>query len=329
MRKLSLLILLGLLSIFLIGCNTKTSQVSELPKIPALYIPHSGSPSPEDVAYELNTTPQLPNSAMVLKFKQPNITENDVRQLAQKFTLNGEIKYEPRNGVYNIKDGAKLLWVETKTGKWSFQNQSKAYSNGESIPNIPTDEEAKVIALQQVQNLDLPVNEFKVADVTKVTEEGAPGQPVKVLSKAVFLYRQINNQSILGVSRIIVMVGDNGEVVGVSKFYKEAEPFNSYPLKTFEKAYEELRSGAASSNIPGKATNAKINNVELRYWEDAGAISEQPYLQPVYVFKGETTIDGKIETFDAIVPAIEGSSIEPPVQNDNSSKPPVIKQPKN
>lgn len=317
---------MGLLSLVLIGCSSKTSQVSELPKIPALYIPFSGSPSPENVTYELTTTPQLPNLAMIYKFKQPNVSENDVQQLAQKFNLNGEIKYEPRNGVYNIRDGSKLLWVETKTGKWSYQNQSKAYSNGESTPNIPTDEEAKAIAIQQIQSLGLPVNEFKVADVTKVTEEGAPGQPVKVLSKAVFLYRQINNQSILGVSRIIVMVGDNGEVAGISKFYKETEPFNNCPLKTFEKAYEELKSGATSSNISGKATHAKIRNVELRYWEDAGAISDQPYLQPVYVFKGETMIDGKIETFDAIVPAIEGSSIEPPAQKDITPQSPINKE---
>jgi len=262
---------------------------------------------------------------MVYKFIQPNITESSVAELAQKLKIYGEIKYEPRHGVYSIRDGSKLLWVETKTGKWSYQNQSKAYKAGENDSlNLPSDEQAKVIAIQQIQDLGLPVDEFKVADVTKFTEEGAPGKPVKTLSKAVFLYRQIDNKSILGVSRIIILIGDNGEVAGVSKYYKETQPYNCYPLKPFEKAFDELKNGRASNNISGKANHAIIKNVELRYWEDAGPISDQPFLQPVYLFEGETTIDGKTETFDAIVPAIEGSSVEPPVQNDNTPKPPKV-----
>ena len=97
-----------------------------------------------------------------------------------------------------------------------------------------------------------------------------------------------------------------GEIVGICKYYKEYEEYKKVKLKNPKEAFKEVKKGKASNNIDPNAKEAKIKNVQLAYWEDGGGINEQPHLQPVWIFEGESIDDNnEISKFDAIVPAIE------------------------
>ncbi|MCQ2406358.1 MAG: hypothetical protein MJ067_03995, partial [Oscillospiraceae bacterium] len=65
-----------------------------------------------------------------------------------------------------------------------------------------------------------------------------------------------------------------------------------------------IKNNMYSSSIRSDALSAKIVDVKLGYWEDAGSLDEQPYLQPIWIFIGESAnADGTISDFDVIVQA--------------------------
>lgn len=76
-------------------------------------------------------------------------------------------------------------------------------------------------------------------------------------------------------------------------------------FKTVGRAFRELQVGKALivADIP-HVKQAAVRDVDLAYWEDAGSVSDQPYLQPVYVFTIKP-VEGSLEVFSAIVPAAE------------------------
>lgn len=72
------------------------------------------------------------------------------------------------------------------------------------------------------------------------------------------------------------------------------EIYATYPLKTVQQAFEELKQKKAYFNNYQKNT-AVVRSAELGYYEE---LDSQTYLQPVYVFRGD-------DNFKAYVPAIE------------------------
>lgn len=85
---------------------------------------------------------------------------------------------------------------------------------------------------------------------------------------------------------------------------------STYPLKTVEKAWDELAAGGGYILTSQNSTQAIIRRVHLAYF-DTG--KPQEFLQPVYVFDGDETGS----TFRAIVPAISPEYLT----TDSSQKP--------
>ncbi|MBE0449004.1 MAG: hypothetical protein IBX64_13100 [Actinobacteria bacterium] len=73
--------------------------------------------------------------------------------------------------------------------------------------------------------------------------------------------------------------------------------------KTAQEAFNEVKEGKAVNGIPSGAKEASIVEVGIGYWEDY----DLPYLQPVYVFSGETF---KNILFGIPVKGLCGCSIE-------------------
>jgi len=74
---------------------------------------------------------------------------------------------------------------------------------------------------------------------------------------------------------------------------------STYPLKTAQEAYEELKSGAGFVSIESNSPKVSISSVYLAYLETE---EYTPYLQPVFVFEGPD--------FVGLVPAINTTSIQ-------------------
>lgn len=69
--------------------------------------------------------------------------------------------------------------------------------------------------------------------------------------------------------------------------------YSTYPLKTAEKAFDDLKSGQGFVSLEPKKPQVSISSVYLAYFQSA---EYSPYLQPVFVFEGPE--------FAALVPAV-------------------------
>lgn len=76
--------------------------------------------------------------------------------------------------------------------------------------------------------------------------------------------------------------------------------FETYPIKTVEEAYEQLKNGEGVTVLPYSRSNVEIEKVYLAYLLPK---EYTPYLQPIYVFEGPQ--------FAAYVPAIPSDNFEP------------------
>jgi hypothetical protein len=244
----------------------------------------------------------------VYQFKEVEFDSEYANALGKKLKLNGEAKLDPEGHKYYIKEGQKNLVLEKLTGKIIYFDESKQAMDPSYLSkNIPSDEDVIEIAKNFLTNLNLLPNNFKLVGVAPITVTPGTDNPETVgaiiVAKKVFFYKQINNKDVLGVSRITVTVGSNGEIIGFGKHYKDAKEYAMYPIKTVNQALGEVKNNHALTNIDEKAEKAKINKVEINYWEDPGA--EQPYLQPVYVFIGEAKVGDRWEVFKSVIPAIK------------------------
>lgn len=276
---------------------------------PDLYLPMPGEELPH-VTYTLKTDiSNLPKQILVYKFVKPGDPLTEISKISNTFGVKGEIKELNTIKGYFVKEENKNLQYYSGSGKWDI-------CLDEAEENYPTEEftvsKEKAIKISRdflIRYNLLPV-EFDTANVSERSHGSKLTGDYKLIGYGVYFYRKVNGLKVYGVSRIIVEIRGEGKVVRVCKYYKEVKPYKIAELKPVRNAISELDNNKALVNMPSEATSANIEEIKLAYWEDAGSVNEQPYLQPVYVFTGTTIIDGTPHQFNAFVPAIEGVSIK-------------------
>ena len=103
-------------------------------------------------------------------------------------------------------------------------------------------------------------------------------------------------------SNINVLIGSNNKILEATYIHQLAitDNFATYPLKTPQEAFDELKQGNAYiAAYDGVSKEIKINNVFLAYYIGS---DPQKYLMPIIVFAQD-------DTFFAYVPAITGEWI--------------------
>jgi len=244
----------------------------------------------------------------VYKFVQNNLSEEDFKALASQLGMSGTVERDEEAARFVMRDGQKELRMEWETGMWEYWDYEKSRKDPDPDA-IPSDDEVARIAAEFLKENGWLPDDFRLQAVTHLTEARGFSAPITI-GKVAYFYRYIGDVPVLGVSRIGVQVGENGEIISISKFFKDIEPAGNMSLKTVAAAYDEVKSGNAVVRTDNpNVTKAAIQDVKLYYWEDAGSISDQPYLQPVYVFTAQAT-EGATETLTAIVPAIEGVGLK-------------------
>lgn len=268
-----------------------------------LFMAQVESEIPHDIEYTLNAnTNNIPSKEKIYVYTKPNVNESIAKSLAIKFNVDGIIKNQ--GNAYLIKDNndnKKVFEINKESGYFSYMNFNKL-GNLDIEKSIPKDSVAIAKAKEYLTERGLLQDRFIIVKVTnRTTGEKLTGTE-RIVSKEVWFYPTVDGKPVYGVSRIIVSVGHEGEIEAVRKYHRDFESSEEVTLKSFDEAFNELKNGKASINISEKAKEAKINNVGIAYWED-------PYedkLHPVYLFQGETVIDGNIEKFDAFLPAARG-----------------------
>ncbi len=116
-----------------------------------------------------------------------------------------------------------------------------------------------------------------------------------------FIYTDEGETGIVSAILTGVLEGDES-IVQLQYYYHPADyqQIETYPLKDVRLAWQELQAGKGYIVNPGKKDEAVIREVSLGYFD---SYEEQPYLQAIYVFKGD-------DNFMAYVSAVSDAYVE-------------------
>jgi hypothetical protein len=278
----------------------------------------SGNPGFELAATDLPTN----NTMMVYKVENPVVTTDSVREIGGKLGFEGSAGYiDGDTKIAMLDEGAEevrqlSVWVNSGAVEYAIVYPDKLYPP--ERPNLPSEEEAGQIAIDFLAQSGLLPSDategdgYEIEVVTGGTyavEEEAPQEGVEeempeegveeggetkpevadeyVAHLLVRFHRQIDGFPVTGPgNQLGVRIGDEGEVITILKVWREVTPYNEVVIKTPEQAYQELKSGAGSYDVPLDCEKVIVEQVYLAYWMEP-LDQHQEYVVPVYEFKGK------------------------------------------
>jgi len=258
--------------------------------------------------------PEVRDSCTLYRVVPAAVTEEQVREIAERFGLSGEPS--GRSGEFRLVDTTKnpeeWLSVYAHSGAVAYRIPDRELPTEVTRqPDLPTDVEAEEIALAflaktGMQSPDARVVEVEVDQKQEVWEAGATEPKVSYdITKAVRFGRSLDGLPVYG-DEFAVILGDGGEVVGLVKTWREVAPDGNVSLRSPEEAYEDLRAArTVRPHVGGEYDQITIENVAIGYWmEPRGFV--QDLVRPVYAFSGTALRDGVEEPYVEYVFADEG-----------------------
>lgn len=268
--------------------------------------------------YSLNAEfPEVRDSYTLYRVVPAAITEERVREVAERFGLSGE------PGAMNKKTGEFLLIDASKDP----EEQVSVYAHSGAVayhipdlelptevtrqPDLPTDAEAEKIALAFLEKTSMQSPDARVVEVgvNQKQEAWKAGESEPEASydvtKAVRFGRSLDGLPVYG-DEFAVILGDGGKVVGLVKTWREVTPDGNVSLRSPGEAYEDLRAARTVRPHTGQEYDQiTIENVAIGYWmEPRGFV--QDLIRPVYAFSGTALRDGVPEPYVEYVFADEG-----------------------
>jgi len=208
----------------------------------------------------------------------------------------------------SARDTNTTLEHNLATGDISFNRNFSRYL-GTFAPKLPSGDEAQKYAESFLgANRLLPVNreELKVAHVgglraSTVSSDGKAGPTIDKLVTLTYS-RQLNGVPVIGAgSKIIVNVGDSGEVIGVNRRWRELDKpiaLSDTELLTEAEANDLLKRQILTEF--GERATFEVLQTQIAYFDNNGS-----YVQPVFAFQT------KIQPADQKLPAIEYVGVIP------------------
>ncbi|MEY4589402.1 MAG: hypothetical protein RL497_1478 [Pseudomonadota bacterium] len=254
-----------------------------------------------------------PDDLVLYKFNRLPIKSLDSTLNSMKYLI-GETptaaKADEDNTVRFVspKDINTTFEQNLTTGDLRFQRNFSAYL-GDAKPSLPSPEEAVKLAHHFLATNSLaPANEqeLKVVHIgglrssTMINDKPGP-----IIDKLITVNfgRQINGLPVIGPgSKMVVNVGDKGEVVGVIRHWRELagkQAINA--AETYSEAEAKRLALAQMSKEFGSKTEFEILQSKIAYYDNNGV-----YLQPVYAFETRVINHELGDTFNyvSVVPAM-------------------------
>lgn len=218
----------------------------------------------------------------------------------------------------SARDANTTLEHNLATGDVSFSRNFNRYL-GSFVPKLPDSDSAVKIATAFLdQNRLAPTNsgELKVAHIggLRATSVLSTGQPGPVVNKLVTINfsRELNGVPVIGAgSKLIVNIGDGGEVIGVSRRWRELDRPTRLAASEIltEREALELSNRQILSEF-GEKSRAEVLQTQIAYFDNNGGA-----IQPVFAFQT------KIQLADQKLPPVEYVSVIPamrkPIENLN------------
>jgi hypothetical protein len=182
-------------------------------------------------------------------------------------------------------------------GNFAFSKLTSAYLNG-TAPDLPSEGEAIRIAENYLASKGLsPKNRAEMRLVhsgglrSQAVVNGAHGGPVVDLLRTLTYGRILDSMPVIGVgSKIIVNIGDKGEVYGVTRNWRELNASTKKEVKLQEMISNKEAEEMARKQIMeefGKETRFEIRGVQKSYYDGNGNM-----LQPVWAFDTQLYLTG-------------------------------------
>lgn len=258
-----------------------------------------------------------PDRVMVFRTMPAVVSKADAVELAKKFGVTDINEPKEGDAVISVtsKDMRYYIMIYKNGGRLYEDNERVDTPNGiDILENLPSDDDAVKIATAFLTERDLLPEEavFRKSKHTmayKVNRSG--GEPTVVYEKITLGFsRELNGLNIEG-TQFMVDVGGYGDIISYFVNWKEYEPIGEYPVKSGETAFTELKqNGVNVGSGPEKPDKISIDQAYLAYYTKALAYPEE-YLEPVWVFKGTASVNGKtITPVTEYIPALTDEAVK-------------------
>ncbi|WP_214019839.1 hypothetical protein [Methanoculleus sp.] len=252
--------------------------------------------------------PRGPEQAMVYKTVDILISKDEALKIAEKFGMSGPVEESGgRIKRYIVKEEPYTFEIEEESGymTYAWDGRYSGVDPRDRPENLPTDEECRKIAEAFLTSHDLMPEGAVFSSIAH--GEGFASNAAKKISIATYKdSRVLFTDTLSGLpvagSGIAVTVGGGGDILEVSRRWRDVEPYKEFAILSPEEAIEELKQTGIVTLV-SSPTKAIINEIRLCYYATPPG-TEQPYLKPTYYFRG--TVEGEKETgtFFQYVPAV-------------------------
>lgn len=242
------------------------------------------------------------DNLMVYKFQQTEMATLDTTASYMKQFLPAEstdgVRVDDTDIVRYVsaKDTNTTFEHNLATGDLSFHRNFSRYL-GDFVPKLPVGDEAVKIAASFLEkNKLLPSNrdELKVDHIgglraTSVLSSGRPGPVVDKLTTITF-GRQLNGIPVIGAgSKMIIDIGDSGEIISATKRWRELEKPTSLSAKEIisEATALELAKRQIMSEF-GEKSAIEIVQTQIAYFDNNGSA-----IQPVFAFQAKIQLENR------------------------------------
>lgn len=243
-----------------------------------------------------NTLSSAEQPVYVYSFDETGkLSTDNTKALAAKFLATKDEKgftfNQDNNTMYYVdgSDANITLEQDLTNGNFSFSKIDRRYM-GDYVPALPSSEEAIKIGAAFLREHGLQANNENELQLEHVGGLRAQSQKGKIIDKVITLTygRKLDSLPVIGPgSKIVINIGDKGEVVGLTRRWREVSTSKRTMIKTTELMSAEEAEAVAKKQITaefGEKATFELKSAEKAYYDNNGKI-----LQPVYVF--ETVVD--------------------------------------
>ncbi len=219
----------------------------------------------------------------------PNLAFADADGIAQKVLdyakLPMTLKKDGEFLLYKTDtDNTAKLNINLASGDLVFQKGLGLMMGNADTPNLPQKGQAPAIAKQHLKSLGfLPKGGMVLHEVTTLKKAVAGGDVYEKLT-LVFFKRKLAGLPVIGASRIVVMLGSNGDLAGLIVRWLDVSPsqfagLRGGDMRDYIKGKVELKQADTQSII--------IKKAELVMYDDGKGVME-----PALFVTGEISEDG-------------------------------------
>jgi len=270
--------------------------------------------------------PSAPGTMKTFKAVNANLNADKAKSIAGAFGMQGS----PTGGnVLGLEEGGKSLKIQSDTGSIRFMDTGRmGKDEGKSLPNAGQGgaKADKFISDNKLLGQEAHRSGVDIAETLQQTKQGGPTS-TRTREMQVNYRFKLKNMDVEGPgAKATVFMGDNGDVVGFFKAWREVAEDKDVKTKSSDKAIAALMAkGEWNMNkaAGGPVREIHINKARLAYWaEDIG--KGLVGIDPAYIFEGTLErFDGTMVPFMQKVSAVDATAdpTTPPASPSQSTRP--------